>query len=51
MKASDVQMPEGIDLVLDPDTEIAVISEMKAAASEPQEGGEASGGEGEATAD
>ena len=51
VRASDVQMPEGIDLVLDTDTEIAVISEIKAAAPEPEEGEEAAEGEGEATAD
>ena len=35
LKASDVEMPEGIELVLDPETEIAVISEMKESAPEP----------------
>ncbi len=51
VKASDVQMPEGIELVLDPDTEIAVISEMKAAAPAAGDADEAAEGEGEASAD
>ena len=50
VKASDVVMPEGIELMLDADTEIAVISEMKAAAA-PEEAEEAEGDEGEASAD
>ena len=41
VKVSDIDLPDGIELVLDPDTEIAVISEMKAEAPEPDEGDEA----------
>ncbi len=48
VKASDVQMPEGIELVLDPDTEIAVISEMKASASAADEADDAGEADGDA---
>lgn len=51
VRASDVQMPEGIDLVLDPDTEIAVISEMKAAAPAAEDTDEAAEGEGATSVD
>ena len=51
VKASDVTMPEGIELLLDPDTEIAVISEMRASASTADEAEGADAEDGEAAAD
>lgn len=41
VRAKDIVLPEGVTLALDPDTEIAVISGMKAEAAPPPAEGEA----------
>jgi large subunit ribosomal protein L25 len=51
IKAADVVMPEGIELLLDPETEIAVISEIRATAAAADGADGADAEEGDASAD